>query len=70
MGMQIKIALVENGHMDIVVACIMSCVQGGLAWVAAALSLELLRKGRLGVSHPLTQSHMLFSTHRKPSSFH
>ena len=48
--MQIKVALAEHGHMDIVVACIKSCVQRGLAWVAAALSLELLRKKRLDVS--------------------
>ena len=53
-GTQIKILLVEHGHMDVVVACVKSCVQGGLAWVAAALSLELLRKGSLDVSRPLT----------------
>ncbi len=57
--MQIKVALVEHGYMDIVVACVKSCIQGGLAWVAAALSLELLRKGRLDVSHPLRRRFLL-----------
>ena len=56
---QIKVALAEHGHMDIVVACVKSCIQGGLAWVAAALSLELLRKGRLDVSHSSVGSFML-----------
>ena len=35
--------------MDVVVECTKSCIQGGLAWVAASLSLELLRKGKLDV---------------------
>ena len=47
--MQIKIALVEHGHADIVKECVKKSIEDGHAWVAASLSLELLRKGRLNV---------------------
>lgn len=52
--MQIKIALVEHGHADIVKECVKKSMEDGYAWVAASLSLELLRKGRLNVGSALT----------------
>lgn len=61
--MQIKVALVEHEHLDITVACVKSCIQGGLAWVAAALALELLRKGKLDVSQSLRRSHACHFKH-------
>lgn len=51
--MQIKIALWEHGHADIVKECVKKCIEDGHAWVAASLSLELLRKGRLDVGSAL-----------------
>ena len=50
---QIKIALVEHGHADIVKECVKKSIEDGYAWVAASLSLELLRKGRLNVGSAL-----------------
>ena len=47
---QIKIALAMRGRMDILVECTKRHFVEGKAWVAAALFLELVRKGRPDVS--------------------
>ena len=48
--MQIKAALVEQGRLDLVRACVEACLESGHAWVAASVALELQRKGGLQVN--------------------
>lgn len=54
---QIKLALMERGRLDIVTRCTEACIEMGHTWVAAVMTLELMRKGELGVSLLTVFSH-------------
>ena len=47
---QVKLGLLQHGSFDVAKDCTKTCVEMGHAWVPAALSLELLRMGKIGVS--------------------
>lgn len=47
--LQIKLSLLEHGAFEAVKECVKKCIEMGHAWVAAAMCLELLRRGKIEV---------------------